>query len=106
MTPKQKAKSLMKKIFCWIHWLFTGKLETLVRAEDLGLSFVANIYGDAINWTGCRSIWSDQYGNLYGCEELNTWTETEIRKALKEMYPKEKDYQIYFVQLKRPGDVE
>ena len=45
-------------------------LQMAQDAEKLKLKFVQNIYGDSINALDCRSIWIDEYGNEYRCQQL------------------------------------
>lgn len=62
----------MKKIITWIiwfSWLFR-KIPTTRQALAMGLTHEKNIFGDAINMTGCRSFWNDKYGRRFGCLEL------------------------------------
>jgi hypothetical protein len=46
------------------------KVKTVKQAEEMGLRWEVNIYGDRINAVDCRSIWVDEYNNPYRCEEL------------------------------------
>jgi len=46
------------------------KVLTIKEAEQKGLTFKYNVYGDGINRLNCRSIWIDEKGNEYRVEEL------------------------------------
>jgi len=46
------------------------KIITTKKAIELGLTFSHNVYGDAINYLNCRSIWIDKYNNSYRVKEL------------------------------------
>lgn len=39
-------------------------------AHDLNLKHVENIYGDMINYIGCRSIFTDKNGRYYRVKNL------------------------------------
>lgn len=58
----------MKRIYCWFRSF--KKIKTIKDAERMGLHFRRNIYGDEINTTKCRSLWNDDYWNVYRCDEL------------------------------------
>lgn len=45
-------------------------IKTIDQAANMGLGFCRNVYGDEINDRDCRSIWIDEYGNLFRCAEL------------------------------------
>jgi hypothetical protein len=53
-------------------WRSMRKVKTAKKAEDMGLTWVVNIYGDRINHLDCRSIWVDEYDNAYRCDQLYT----------------------------------
>jgi len=54
------------------YWFRSWKLiESVERAEKMGLKFHKNVYGDEINYVNCRSIWYDEYRNVYRCKTLN-----------------------------------
>jgi len=38
--------------------------------KKMNLKFFKNIYGDEINRLNCRSLWSDDFGNLHRCSTL------------------------------------
>jgi len=46
------------------------KVLTQVQALELGLEFINNVHGDAINHLNCRSIWADSKGRTYRVREL------------------------------------
>lgn len=60
----------MKRILCWIKSF--KKLSTVEEAKRLKLHFRRNIFGDEINQKDCRSLWNDDYLNVYKCDELKT----------------------------------
>ncbi len=45
-------------------------IQSCKKAKEMGLKLENNVYGDAINIINCRSIWRDNFGNFYRCEEL------------------------------------
>lgn len=59
----------MKRIMCWFRAF--RKLKTVEDVKSLGLHFRRNIYGDEINHIDCRSLWSDDYLNIYRCNCFN-----------------------------------
>lgn len=61
----------MEKINKIKYWFRSLKhVKSIKDALDMGLVWRYNIYGDPINIYNCRSVWSDEYGNLYRCQEL------------------------------------
>lgn len=46
------------------------KVFTVKEAEEMKLTFVQNVYGDAINRFNCRSLWVDDDGNIYRVDSL------------------------------------
>lgn len=60
----------MEEIKRWFERNF--KVITQKRANELGLSWVRNIYGDEINHKNCRSIWKDKKGRQYRVKQLNS----------------------------------
>ncbi len=44
-------------------------IETTDQAKEMGLKYVMNIYGDAINHYDCRSFWSNEFGHIYRCKQ-------------------------------------
>jgi hypothetical protein len=46
------------------------KVISRLQALELGLEFICNVYGDAINHCNCRSIWVDSKGRTYRVCEL------------------------------------
>ncbi len=59
----------MNSLYLWWLRAFNIKIDK-EEAERLGLTWHKNIYGDAINFYGCRSIWKDKQGRWYFVEEL------------------------------------
>ena len=64
-----KVKLLWKSIFRPFY-MFSNK-----EAEELGLKWQRNVFGDEINHLNCRSIWMDKKGNHYCVENLKTESE-------------------------------
>lgn len=65
----------MKKIYAFVKsyvWLFFGiSVKNVKNAQDRGLIFRENIFGDMINHIGdAWSVWMDKFGNWYFCKEL------------------------------------
>lgn len=58
----------MKRIKYWFRSL--KHVKTVKDAQKMKLKFQFNMYGDPINIYNCRSVWSDEYDNLYRCQEL------------------------------------
>ena len=81
----------MKKILAFIKgicWSFFNiKLLRVEEAQKSGLKHYTNIYGDAINHFGCRSLWEDQYGYCYGCEELLNGGVDLAMEQVKNQFP-------------------
>ena len=46
------------------------RVGTAKQAKEKGLLFVQNLYGDYINRFDCRSLWKDQNGDIFLCDEL------------------------------------
>lgn len=51
----------------WYRWFAVLPIEA---TKELNLTFVHNVYGDAINYLNCRSIWKDNKNRLYRVENL------------------------------------
>lgn len=52
-------------------WSIVGKkILNVETARKMGLTHYTNLYGDFINKYNCRSLWRDEFHNLYGCNEL------------------------------------
>jgi hypothetical protein len=51
----------------WYRWF---KRLSIKEAQRIGLVFHRNVYGDEINYSGCRSIWKDRAGRFYRITEL------------------------------------
>lgn len=62
----------MKRILTYFQWVlnFVKNIPTVEQAESMGLTHEGNIYGDGITFYGCRSLWLDNYGRRYGCDEV------------------------------------
>jgi hypothetical protein len=60
----------MKRILCWIRSFKT--LDTIEEVNRLKLHFIRNVFGDEINQKDCRSLWNDDYWNVYKCNELKS----------------------------------
>ncbi len=45
------------------------RIKTIELAKEKGMTFVTNIYGDAINHYNCRSIWKNKYNHIYRCAQ-------------------------------------
>ncbi len=74
--------------FTWLrHFLFKGNIATTKQATDMGLTHETNIYGDMINWTGCRSFWNDAYGRRYLCDHLLPDGKDMVMDQLKRDHP-------------------
>jgi hypothetical protein len=58
----------MKRVTSWIRSFKTVK--TVTECEKLGLHWKRNVFGDEINTRNCRSLWNDNYWNVYRCSEL------------------------------------
>ena len=58
----------MKRIRYWLRSF--KKVKTVKDAESMGLHHIRNIFGDEINRMNCRSLWNDNYWNVYRCGEL------------------------------------
>lgn len=41
------------------------KVISIKEAEELGLVFSSNVFGDKINTLNCRSLWFDHRGRMY-----------------------------------------
>lgn len=66
---------MLKRILTYLSLCFYYRfivIPTKEKAIKKGLSFETNIWGDSINTFNCRSYWSDQYGFIYRCAELET----------------------------------
>lgn len=57
-------------MFTFIKNLFAPSVLTIEQAQQKGLVFKCNIYGDAINHLNCRSIWTDENGKEYKVSSL------------------------------------
>lgn len=66
----------MRKFADW--WTRTFLVISKEKAKAKGLTFVGNIYGDEINYIGCRSVWRDKKGRRYRVVELADFEEDEI----------------------------
>ena len=53
----------------------------------MGLTHRTNIFGDGINFTGCRSFWIDKYGNTYGCLQLLDGGRDEVMEQIQKEHP-------------------
>lgn len=51
-------------------WIRIFKILSKEQAEQLGLTFYRNVYGDEINQIDCRSLWTDHKGRMYRVKEL------------------------------------
>lgn len=40
------------------------------QAQELGLTYEENLYGDSINLFNCRSLWVDEKDNFYRVNRL------------------------------------
>ena len=58
----------MKKIKFWFRSF--KHIKTIKNAQEIGLEWQFNVYGDNINLWNCRSVWCDEFGFLYRCQEL------------------------------------
>ena len=58
----------MKKIKYWLRSFL--KIKTVGDAKKMELKHFTNIHGDEINRINCRSIWEDEFGYQYRCDEL------------------------------------
>lgn len=58
----------MKRIKFWFRSF--KAIPTVVQAQEMNLTHYTNIFGDGINHLNCRSLWYDEYGNQYKCDEL------------------------------------
>jgi len=68
----------MKKIKYWFRSL--KYLKSVKDAQELNLEFLFNVYGDTIITWNCRSVWSDEFGFLYRCQEI---LDDETKENLK-----------------------
>lgn len=59
---------MIKNFKRWYKRIFGTYNKT--ECNELNLTFCFNIYGDAINRIGCRSIWKDSKGRYYRGEQL------------------------------------
>lgn len=48
----------------------TFKVISSQRANELGLKWYRNVYGDEINHINCRSLWIDKKGRSYRISDL------------------------------------
>lgn len=46
------------------------KILTIEQALELGLELSSNVYGDAINYINCRSLWKDHKGRTYRIDKV------------------------------------
>lgn len=63
-------KKVIRFITAFLHSRFI-MLQTTKQAERKGLYFIGNCHGEEIEFTGCRSIWRDEFGFSYKCKELD-----------------------------------
>ena len=47
-----------------------GKRITQEKAQELGLEFHRNLFGDEVNAWDCRSLWTDKKGFIYRVKSL------------------------------------
>ena len=66
----------MKRIRYWLRSF--KKVKTVKDAESMGLHHIRNIFGDEINRMNCRSLWNDNYWNVYRCGELHVYTPARV----------------------------
>jgi len=64
----ERIKKKIEKINYWLRSF--KKIKTVKEAQDMGLTHLTNVHGDAINYVNCRSYWKDKYGNSYRCSEF------------------------------------
>ena len=63
---------IITRIFHQLYCYFRPKhIKTHAEANKLNLHWQRNVWGDEINTLNCRSIWNDDYMNLYYCDELH-----------------------------------
>jgi hypothetical protein len=46
------------------------RVSTVADARDLNLIWINNVHGDFIHLAGCRSLWEDDYFNMYKCDQI------------------------------------
>jgi hypothetical protein len=64
----------MKKIirFLLVCFYYRFKIiKTIKEAKKRNLTHYKNVYGDSINKYNCRSVWYDEFGFIYRCEQLH-----------------------------------
>jgi hypothetical protein len=59
---------MIKVLYLW--YVRNFKVITIKKANELGLKWYCNIYGDEINKLNCRSIFIDKKGRNYRVKEL------------------------------------
>ena len=59
---------IIDRIKC--RWRSRKKLSTVYEARDLNLVWINNVHGDFIHVAGCRSLWEDDYFNIYKCDQI------------------------------------
>lgn len=59
-------------MFKRIHYWFRAwkMVESAEKAKEMGLHWRRNVHGDEINHINCRSLWNDDYWNVYRCRTL------------------------------------
>lgn len=69
---KQKNKIVKRFLrFLKVNFFYRFIIISSDKARLMNLEFYKNVYGDGINMHNCRSFWSDEYGFLYRCKDLN-----------------------------------
>lgn len=63
-----KLNNIKKNITLWRYRVF--RVISQGEAEELGLEWYRNVFGDQINILNCRSLWVDKKGRRYRVSEL------------------------------------
>lgn len=64
----------MKKIYYYLYAqyciIFKRNISTATECLNRGLKHQCNIHGDVREYIKACSIWNDEYGNQYYCDEV------------------------------------